>query len=151
MLLHDRCTCLPEASPGSEPGSLARQRWHATATPLSHVQIAKSISYINSYPLPEASPGSEPGSLARQRWHATATPLSHVQIAKSISYINSYPISPQNHQCTKTRNSKYWCIHRYRSYSHYLRLNATRDNQLPLVQATPFFHTSSKASRLQNK
>ena len=26
---------LPEASPGSEPGSLARQRWHATATPLS--------------------------------------------------------------------------------------------------------------------
>ena len=26
---------LPEASPGSEPGSFARQRWHATATPLS--------------------------------------------------------------------------------------------------------------------
>ena len=30
---------LPEASPGSEPGSLTRQRWHTTTTPLSQQLI----------------------------------------------------------------------------------------------------------------
>ena len=36
---------LPEASPGTEPRPLARQRWHATATPLS--QLFLSYGYIS--------------------------------------------------------------------------------------------------------
>ena len=39
---------LPEASPWSEPGSLARQRWHATATPLSQ-QILYNIYAWNFF------------------------------------------------------------------------------------------------------
>ena len=38
---------LPEASPGSEPGMLARQRWHVTATPLS--QIVNPSNHIIWY------------------------------------------------------------------------------------------------------
>ena len=37
---------LPWASPGTEPRPLARQRWHATATPLSQL-IYNSVRYEN--------------------------------------------------------------------------------------------------------
>ena len=36
---------LPEASPGTEPRPLARQRWHAAATPLSQLN---NIYYYNT-------------------------------------------------------------------------------------------------------
>ena len=40
---------LPEASPGSEPSSLARQRWHTTTAPLSqHKHTAPEIMFIDS-------------------------------------------------------------------------------------------------------
>ena len=41
---------LPEASPGSEPGSLARQRWHATATPLNQLYARGWMEHPQNVP-----------------------------------------------------------------------------------------------------
>ena len=40
-------SCWPGLSPWSEPGSLARQRWHATVTPLSQLQWAIKLLTSN--------------------------------------------------------------------------------------------------------